>query len=179
LSKPPALPGRLPEFDFLFYDNIEAKMTPKERFMKVLNLEEPDQIPFADWVDKEIRQKLVEAMGADQMDEGQFGEAIGFDFFFLYDDIAYKKGPMFNPTLLREFFLPRFKLLADKISIPWAYHSDGDLSTIFDDLLGLGMNCINPLNHHQWILKRSRSNMVTGWRCGAILILSIHSHMAQ
>ncbi len=245
-------------------------MTSKERFMKVLNLEEPDQVPFADWVDKEIRQKLVEAMGADHMDEGEFGEAIGFDavgyqdiyalspvcdetmtdekgnvhymakglirtekdlqmmvfpdlsrgnlldgakrfvdsfskkdlalycgirpgiqptylslgwmkfaessmgdqkllegiydryiewncqnielleaigfdFFFLYDDIAYKKGPMFSPALLRDFFLPRFKLLADKISIPWAYHSDGDLSTVFEDLLGLGMNCINPI----------------------------------
>jgi hypothetical protein len=26
-------------------------MTPKQRFMKTLNLEEPDQVPFADWVD--------------------------------------------------------------------------------------------------------------------------------
>jgi uroporphyrinogen decarboxylase len=245
-------------------------MKSKERFMKVLNLEEPDQVPFADWVDEEIRQKLVEAMGANQMDEAEFAEAIGFDaigyqgiyslspvcdetmtddkghvhylakgliraeddlkmmvfpdlthgnrldgakrfvdeygkkdlalycgirpgiqptylslgwltfgesmmgdrkllkgiydryiewncknielleaigfdFFFLYDDIAYKNGPMFSPTLLREFFLPRFKLLADKISIPWAYHSDGDLSKIFEDLIGLGMNCINPI----------------------------------
>ena len=120
-------------------------MTPKERFMKALNLEEPDQVPFADWIDKGIRQKLVEAMGADRMDEGEFAEAIGFDFFFLYDDIAYKKGPMFSPDLLRDFFLPRFQLLADKISIPWAYHSDGDLSLIFEDLLGLGMNCINPI----------------------------------
>jgi hypothetical protein len=25
-------------------------MTPKQRFMKALNLEEPDQVPFADWV---------------------------------------------------------------------------------------------------------------------------------
>ncbi|MBT3806007.1 MAG: hypothetical protein HOG03_15600 [Desulfobacula sp.] len=57
-------------------------MTPKERFIKVLNLEEPDQVPFADWIDKGIRRKIVEAMGADQMDEGEFAEAIGFDFFF-------------------------------------------------------------------------------------------------
>lgn len=245
-------------------------MTSRNRFMKALNLEEPDQVPFADWVDKGIRKKLVEAMGGDQMDEAEFAEAIGFDaigyqgiygmspvcdetvtdddgnvhylgkglirkeedlkmlvfpnltegnrldsakrfvddygqkdlalycgirpgiqptylslgwftfgesmmgdqkllegiydryiewncrnielledigfdFFFLYDDIAYKKGPMFSPTLLREFFIPRFKMLTDKISIPWAYHSDGDISSIFEDLLGLGMNCINPI----------------------------------
>ncbi|MCG8615177.1 MAG: hypothetical protein MI802_03085 [Desulfobacterales bacterium] len=245
-------------------------MTPRERFMKALNLEEPDQVPFADWVNDGIRQKLVEAKGASEMDEAEFADAIGFDaigyqgiyamspvcdetmtdekgdvhymgrglirtekdldmmvypdlskdnrldeakrfvdkygkkdlalycgirpgiqptylslgwlkfgesmlgdqkllkgiydryiewncrnievleevgfdFFFLYDDIAYKKGPMFSPTFLREFFLPRFKQLAETISIPWAYHSDGDLSTIFEDLLGLGMNCINPI----------------------------------
>lgn len=53
-------------------------MTPRERFMKALNLEEPDQVPFADWVNKKIRQKLVKAMGADQMDEGEFARAIGF-----------------------------------------------------------------------------------------------------
>ena len=54
-------------------------MTSRNRFMKALNLEEPDQVPFADWVDKGIRKKLVEAMGGDQMDEAEFAEAIGFD----------------------------------------------------------------------------------------------------
>ncbi|WP_457554178.1 uroporphyrinogen decarboxylase family protein [Desulfobacula sp.] len=245
-------------------------MTPKQRFMKALNLEEPDQVPFADWVDPGIRQKLVQAMGKESMDDAQFAqgigfdaigfqdlynmspvcdetkmddqgrlhymgrgkirtqkdlsmmifpdivkdgildkakrfiddfgkkdlalycgirpgiqptylslgwmgfaesllgdkklitgiydryiewncrnmdllEAAGFDFFFLYDDIAYRNGTMFSPDAYREVFLPRFKLLSDAITIPWAYHSDGDLTKIFDDLLSLGMNAINPI----------------------------------
>lgn len=245
-------------------------MNSRERFMAALMLKEPDQVPFADWVNDGIRQKLVQAMGKTEMDEAEFAraigfdaigyqgiysmspvcdetmtddqgvvhymgrglireekdlammefpdlsrgnlldgakkfvddygkedlalycgirpgiqplylslgwlgfaqsmmgdqallkgiydryiewncknvellEAIGFDFFFLYDDIAYKKGPMFKPEFFREFFLPRFKMLADAITIPWAFHSDGDLSLVFEDLLSLGMNCINPI----------------------------------
>ncbi len=30
--------------------------------MKVLNLEEPDQVPFADWVDPDIRRKLIHTL---------------------------------------------------------------------------------------------------------------------
>ena len=71
-------------------------------------------------------------------------QSLGFDFFVTYDDIAYNSGPMFSPQVLREVFMPRFKRLADVFTIPWVYHSDGDLSRIFDDLLTLGMDGINP-----------------------------------
>jgi len=70
---------------------------------------------------------------------------IGFDFFFAYDDLAYKVGPLFNPNFYREMFLPKFQMLSDAYKLPWAYHSDGDLSRLMDDLLSLGMNAINPI----------------------------------
>ena len=71
-------------------------------------------------------------------------QSAGFDFLVAYDDIAYNSGPMFSPQVLRELFLPRFKRLADVFTIPWVYHSDGDLTRIFDDLLTLGMDGMNP-----------------------------------
>ncbi len=71
-------------------------------------------------------------------------QPLGFDFLVAYDDIAYNSGPMFSPQVLRELFLPRLKRLADVFTIPWVYHSDGDLSRIFDDLLTLGMDGMNP-----------------------------------
>ncbi|NNL75112.1 MAG: hypothetical protein HKO68_02110 [Desulfobacterales bacterium] len=71
-------------------------------------------------------------------------QTVGLDFFVAYDDIAYNSGPMFSPQVLRELFLPRFNRLADIFTIPWVYHSDGDLTRIFDDLLTLGMQGINP-----------------------------------
>ena len=244
-------------------------MTPRERIMTTLALKEPDCVPFADWIDDHVKQKLLKAIGEPPLDDAEFArrlnmdaicfaaerylapqfcktaigadgreiltdegwirtnadldkmvlpdlsdesyfddakryidtygnqdlaiffsirpgimntiysmgwmdfsialaenvklvevifdryidwncelvdkmQSLGFDFLTAYDDIAYNSGPMFSPVVLRELFLPRMKRLADMITIPWVYHSDGDLSRVFDDLLTLGMNGINP-----------------------------------
>ena len=70
---------------------------------------------------------------------------LGFDFMIMPEDLAWKQGPMFSPRIIRELFLPRMRRVADKIKIPWVYHSDGNLMPILDDLLGLGMNGIANL----------------------------------
>ena len=65
---------------------------------------------------------------------------LGFDFMIVPEDLAWKQGPLFSPKMFRELFLPRMKRVADKIQIPWIYHSDGNLMPILDDLLTLGMS---------------------------------------
>ena len=40
--------------------------------------------------------------------------------------------------------MPKMKMVADTIKIPWAFHSDGDLTIVMEDLLSLGMNAVNP-----------------------------------
>jgi uroporphyrinogen-III decarboxylase len=65
---------------------------------------------------------------------------LGFDFMIIPEDLAWKQGPLFSPKTIRELFLPRMKKVAQKIKLPWIYHSDGDLGPILDDLLTLGMN---------------------------------------
>ncbi|OGP48510.1 MAG: hypothetical protein A3K30_07785 [Deltaproteobacteria bacterium RBG_13_51_10] len=65
---------------------------------------------------------------------------LGFDFLIVPEDLAWKQGPLFSPQTIRDLFLPRMKKVADKIKIPWIYHSDGNLLPILDDLLTLGMN---------------------------------------
>jgi uroporphyrinogen decarboxylase len=65
---------------------------------------------------------------------------LGFDFMIVPEDLAWKQGPLFSPRIIRDLFLPRMKKVADKIKIPWIYHSDGNLLPILDDLLTLGMN---------------------------------------
>jgi uroporphyrinogen decarboxylase len=245
-------------------------MTPRQRIMAALNLQEPDKVPFADWTDPGIRGELTRAMGYDSLDDAQFhtkmgmdaicyaeddymapqfckkiideqgaahllGEGLiksekdfeeifvltdpnkpgyfnkakryvdrfgnsdlaifagmrtgmmntifsmglmefstalygnvklietmldryidwnirvaeglieaGIDFLVCYDDIAFNSGPIFSPKVFREIFLPRMKRFADTLTIPWVYHSDGDVSIIFDDLLSMGMNGYNP-----------------------------------
>jgi len=65
---------------------------------------------------------------------------LGFDFMIVPEDLAWKQGPLFSPKTIRELFLPRMEKVAEKIKIPWIYHSDGNLMPILDDLLTLGMN---------------------------------------
>lgn len=66
-------------------------------------------------------------------------QPLGFDFLMSYDDIAFNSGPMFSPATLREVFLPKLQPLFNAINVPWVYHSDGDLATIMDDLIGMGI----------------------------------------
>lgn len=54
--------------------------------------------------------------------------------------------PFFSPKILRESVLPKLKIVADKITIPWIFHSDGNLMPILDGLLSLGMNAIYPID---------------------------------
>jgi len=71
---------------------------------------------------------------------------IGFDFIWAGDDIAFDSGPLFSPEVLRELVLPKLKVVTDRITIPWIFHSDGNLMPILDDLLSLGMNAIHPID---------------------------------
>jgi uroporphyrinogen decarboxylase len=71
-------------------------------------------------------------------------QKLGIDFIATYNDMAYKEGPLVSPQVFREVFLPKMKVVADAIKLPWAFHSDGNLTIVMEDLLTLGMNCVNP-----------------------------------
>ncbi|MCL4506997.1 MAG: hypothetical protein M1140_13375 [Chloroflexi bacterium] len=65
-----------------------------------------------------------------------------------YDDIAYKTALLFSPTWLRRFWLPRLKRLIEAWHLRdtlCIYHSDGNLWQITDDLVGAGIDGLNPL----------------------------------
>ena len=83
-------------------------------------------------------------------------QTLGFDFIVAYNDMAYKYGPLVSPQVHREVFLPKARLAADAIKIPWAFHSDGDLTLVMEDLLTLGMNCVNPIEPPCMSLKTAK-----------------------
>lgn len=84
---------------------------------------------YAEWLKIELR-RLCE---------------IGFDFLWICDDIAYKTGPMFSPSMYRDLFLPHLMEIAETITIPWLYHSDGNMLPFMEDWLSLGQSAINPI----------------------------------
>ena len=70
---------------------------------------------------------------------------MGFDVFASTDDMAFKSAPLFSPEVFREMVLPRYRRVADKITLPWVVHSDGNLMPIVEDLLSLGIAGLHPI----------------------------------
>jgi uroporphyrinogen-III decarboxylase len=70
---------------------------------------------------------------------------MGFDVFVTTDDIAYKTSPFFSPEVFRELMLPRYRRLADVLSLPWIFHSDGNMLPFLDDLVELGISGLHPI----------------------------------
>jgi uroporphyrinogen decarboxylase len=70
---------------------------------------------------------------------------LDFDFLWFGDDIAFKTAPYVSPRIFRELFMPHYRRVADQITKPWIFHSDGNLMPILDDLLSLGMAGLHPI----------------------------------
>ncbi len=65
-----------------------------------------------------------------------------------YDDIAYKNTTLISPKWLRKYWVPRLKRLVDawhSRDVLCLYHSDGNLWPVLDDLVGAGIDGLNPL----------------------------------
>jgi uroporphyrinogen decarboxylase len=83
---------------------------------------------YVDWIE-------VVAERACQMD---------FDVFCTTDDFAFNTAPFFSPQVFRELVLPRYQRVAPKITLPWVIHSDGNINSLLDDLVSLGIAANHP-----------------------------------
>jgi uroporphyrinogen decarboxylase len=70
---------------------------------------------------------------------------LGFDVFVSTDDMAFKTAPIISPATFRSLFLPRYRRVREKITLPWVLHSDGNLMPFLDDLLDLGIKGLHPI----------------------------------
>ena len=125
--------------EFALYCRIRLGISPTLMSMGIEEFsyntaDEPDFVKevismFTEWVAKLVR-NLVE---------------LGFDFLWSFDDMAFKNAPMFSEKIWDEIFFPYLKKAADNITIPWLFHSDGNLMPMLDRLVQLGMSGIHPL----------------------------------
>jgi uroporphyrinogen decarboxylase len=63
------------------------------------------------------------------------------------DDIAYTGGLMVSPAFLRQYIFPYYKKIGEtcrKHGKPYIFHSDGDLTQVYDDIIGAGVQAIHP-----------------------------------
>ena len=69
----------------------------------------------------------------------------GFDVFVTTDDMAFKTGPFFSPAVFREVVVPRLRRVAEVLTIPWVFHSDGNMGPFVEDLVSLGIAGLHPI----------------------------------
>jgi len=73
----------------------------------------------------------------------------GADFILIADDMAYNSGTFLDPITLRKLFFEPFKWLVSEIhsrtSLPVFLHCDGDINSILDDLVWIGLDGLQAL----------------------------------
>ncbi len=79
----------------------------------------------------------------------QVKAALKYDIDAVYfgDDWGQQRGLQMGPKLWRKFISPVLKRMYDAVHEGGKYvfiHSCGDVDELFDDLIGLGVNCFNP-----------------------------------
>ena len=94
---------------------------------------------------------------------------IDFDYLFLWEDLAYKNGPLVGPQLAREFMFPYLRPFIEELRglgfKVFALDSDGNPKLLMDDFIAAGINHFEPCEiasdmEPQWVRERF------GRRCG-------------
>ena len=70
---------------------------------------------------------------------------LDFDVFCMADDFAFNTGMMFSPDTFKELLSPYYRRIAEKITIPWVFHSDGNIQEGIDMLMEFGVTGIHPI----------------------------------
>lgn len=86
------------------------------------------------------------------------------DFIWIGEDIAFNDNLYLRPNMFLEKVYPYFKRITENIKKPWIYHSDGNISAVFDEMLKLGMNAMHPFQPEAMDIrafKKTHGNDVT------------------
>ena len=149
---------KLEDLDFKIFDVIE-RILPNE--MKVIRYLGPIfqmvwmLMGFENFCQSLFTNRgLVDAIWEkiSQMVQAEFDDAIQRDIIGgveYGDDIAMKTGLLVSPTLLREKLFPQMNLMTEacqRKSIPFIYHTDGDVTEALKDIIDCGVNALHPID---------------------------------
>ena len=75
---------------------------------------------------------------------------MGVDIIWTGDDVGMQTGMIMSPELFRKYIKERYRLLISEIkksnsSIKIAFHSDGYITPVIDDLIEVGVDILNPV----------------------------------
>jgi uroporphyrinogen-III decarboxylase len=73
----------------------------------------------------------------------------GIDYIYIGDDLGFKTGLFLPPKLIKEIWVPRMTRIIEPAvhaDVPIMFHSDGKIDDIVNDLIEMGVDCLNPLD---------------------------------
>ena len=71
------------------------------------------------------------------------------DFVWIADDVAFKTGLFIPPKIFKEIWTSRMARIIEpalSAGIPVVFHSDGKIDEIVEDLIDIGISCLNPMD---------------------------------
>ncbi|HYA48634.1 MAG TPA: uroporphyrinogen decarboxylase family protein [Burkholderiales bacterium] len=95
--------------------------------------------------------RVIDRIGAFYLDTAAAeieASAGRLDGFVVWGDVAYRKSTFMSPRYWRTYFAPwlrRMTALAHARGLPVIYHSCGNIRAIFEDLIDMGIDALNPL----------------------------------
>jgi uroporphyrinogen decarboxylase len=107
-----------------------------------------DKLFLAYIEDPELVDRLSEVIWAYKGKVLANAAAAGADVLMTGDDVAYRSGPIMSPEHFRRYVLPYLKKAVDlshSLGKPFIKHTDGNLWPILDDLMGTGLDGLDPL----------------------------------
>jgi 5-methyltetrahydrofolate--homocysteine methyltransferase len=73
----------------------------------------------------------------------------GVDFIWVADDVAFKTGLFLPPKIMKTMWLPHLQRIIEPAvnsGTPVMFHSDGKIDDIVPWLVGIGVDCIQPMD---------------------------------
>jgi len=101
------------------------------------------------YLEPELATRMMEMCVEHSTVVGKNLRKLGVDIVVIGDDIAHNTGLLLSPEMFREQVLPHLTELVQNLKKEGLYvikHSDGDLNSIVDDLVGTGIDCLDPID---------------------------------
>jgi uroporphyrinogen decarboxylase len=83
---------------------------------------------------------------------------MGVDAVFTTDDFAFNTGPFMSPASFREWVVSYHQRAIKEITVSWMLHTDGEIHPILDDLFGMGIQGIHPIDPNCMDIREFKKN---------------------
>lgn len=120
---------------------------------------------------EELTNKILDIPFNYHLYAGKKLASLGVDIIWTGDDMGSQDRMLMSPVLWRKFFKPRMAKLYSELKkinpdLKIAYHSDGTIYPIIDDLVEIGLDILNPIQPRSmdpYYLKKRYGKSLSFW----------------